>query len=418
MTCLQLQGASKRLASAVLQQVADQAGVSKASIVQDICGIVVKTLLSIQPLLAHTYHTAISAGAQHGSAAAAASYCRCPSLDHTLPGAHPANLQRSSSGRPSTVGAAAEAGSSGSSSSEGPRPTPGSHPCGCPPSQCFELLGFDIMLDEELRPWLLEVNHSPSFATDSRLDQQLKQALLTDTIAALNQTPGARIAWQEAQSRALAERLYSPATQPNRRPLSAMPRNKQLQAAAAALDEVIGSSGPAGCATQGGTASQACGGPGASNATSSSSQTAGSGAPSTSGIWGAYNGGSTGSTSSTLTSSSCSRGPVLHDYPGLSKQFVASISPPPNAAKFSTAEIEGSYGLVAGLSPSDPGKLGRFTQIYPARDSAVQSKYNSLLGVAADAFPDQRCQCAYCSRRRDIKYLQVCGRGGGGEDQG
>ena len=29
---------------------------------------------------------------------------------------------------------------------------------------------FDIMLDENLNSWLLEVNHTPSFHTDSPLD--------------------------------------------------------------------------------------------------------------------------------------------------------------------------------------------------------------------------------------------------------
>jgi tubulin polyglutamylase TTLL6/13 len=50
---------------------------------------------------------------------------------------------------------------------------------------CFELLGFDIMLDSNLRPWILEVNHSPSFSTDTPLDFKIKKNLITDTIKML-----------------------------------------------------------------------------------------------------------------------------------------------------------------------------------------------------------------------------------------
>ena len=37
-------------------------------------------------------------------------------------------------------------------------------------SLAFEILGFDILLDENLTAYLLEVNHAPSFGTDSPLD--------------------------------------------------------------------------------------------------------------------------------------------------------------------------------------------------------------------------------------------------------
>ncbi|XP_033102981.1 tubulin polyglutamylase TTLL5-like isoform X2 [Anneissia japonica] len=45
---------------------------------------------------------------------------------------------------------------------------------------CFELHGFDILVDENLKPWILEVNLSPSLACDAPLDLKIKSNLMSD----------------------------------------------------------------------------------------------------------------------------------------------------------------------------------------------------------------------------------------------
>ena len=49
-------------------------------------------------------------------------------------------------------------------------------------SNCFELFGFDIIIDSNLKPWLLEVNLSPSLATESPLDLNIKGSLISDML--------------------------------------------------------------------------------------------------------------------------------------------------------------------------------------------------------------------------------------------
>ena len=45
---------------------------------------------------------------------------------------------------------------------------------------CFELYGFDIMFDSDLKPWIIEVNASPSLTASSPTDYELKVGLLED----------------------------------------------------------------------------------------------------------------------------------------------------------------------------------------------------------------------------------------------
>ena len=47
-------------------------------------------------------------------------------------------------------------------------------------NNCFELLGFDILVDQSYKPWLLEVNLSPSLSTDTQLDFKIKGGLIAD----------------------------------------------------------------------------------------------------------------------------------------------------------------------------------------------------------------------------------------------
>ncbi|XP_061089419.1 tubulin polyglutamylase TTLL4 [Conger conger] len=48
------------------------------------------------------------------------------------------------------------------------------------PYSCHELFGFDIMLDEHLWPWLLEVNISPSLHSNTALDASIKGQMMRD----------------------------------------------------------------------------------------------------------------------------------------------------------------------------------------------------------------------------------------------
>nr|VZI40066.1 unnamed protein product [Spirometra erinaceieuropaei] len=84
-------------------------------------------------------------------------------------------------------------------------------------SACFEILGFDIMLDRKLRPYVIEVNHSPSFHTDAQIDKEIKEALIWDTLQLANFAAVDRRKCVEEDRRRIKERLLKRPLQKNSR---------------------------------------------------------------------------------------------------------------------------------------------------------------------------------------------------------
>ena len=69
------------------------------------------------------------------------------------------------------------AGGSGSGSNAG-------HPAD--ESTCFQLYGFDVLIEKDLKPYLIEVNRSPSFGATSPLDRSIKLELVKSTLRLLS----------------------------------------------------------------------------------------------------------------------------------------------------------------------------------------------------------------------------------------
>ncbi|XP_064628996.1 uncharacterized protein LOC135488351 [Lineus longissimus] len=56
-------------------------------------------------------------------------------------------------------------------------------------SNCYELFGFDIIIDVNLKPWLLEVNFSPALGIDCATDVITKKPMLHDLLDLMNFSP-------------------------------------------------------------------------------------------------------------------------------------------------------------------------------------------------------------------------------------
>ena len=50
---------------------------------------------------------------------------------------------------------------------------------------CFEIYGFDVMIDQNMKPWVLEVNVLPSLSSSSPFDKRIKTMLVCDALTCI-----------------------------------------------------------------------------------------------------------------------------------------------------------------------------------------------------------------------------------------
>jgi hypothetical protein len=63
-------------------------------------------------------------------------------------------------------------------------------------SRCFQILGFDVLLDPELQPHVLEINYRPSLEYHRARERRMKVAMIRDAILLSAPLRRAACAWQ------------------------------------------------------------------------------------------------------------------------------------------------------------------------------------------------------------------------------
>ncbi|XP_073098201.1 tubulin polyglutamylase TTLL5 isoform X3 [Manis javanica] len=102
-------------------------------------------------------------------------------------------------------------------------------------SSCFELYGFDVLIDSTLKPWLLEVNLSPSLACDAPLDLKIKASMISDMFTVVG------FVCQNPSQRASARPIYPTLESSRRTPFQKPQRSRPLSASDAEMKNLVGS---------------------------------------------------------------------------------------------------------------------------------------------------------------------------------
>ncbi|XP_076407223.1 tubulin polyglutamylase TTLL5 isoform X25 [Peromyscus maniculatus bairdii] len=102
-------------------------------------------------------------------------------------------------------------------------------------SSCFELYGFDVLIDNTLKPWLLEVNLSPSLACDAPLDLKIKASMISDMFTVVG------FVCQDPAQRASNRSIYPTFESSRRNPFQKPQRARPLSASDAEMKNLVAS---------------------------------------------------------------------------------------------------------------------------------------------------------------------------------
>jgi hypothetical protein len=80
----------------------------------------------------------------------------------------------------------------------------------------FELFGFDVLIDSDLRPHLIEVNASPSMGLDTPLDEAIKPRLIRDAVNLVAPLPTNRVFLEHVLARRAKTGHFEPSVPKSR----------------------------------------------------------------------------------------------------------------------------------------------------------------------------------------------------------